>query len=502
MAKVGIGPNFFANEFRFYQDWIWSFAREFGQNGCDALGTSRIDVTIEDRGDTLLLTVANDGKPMSDGELTDKLLTLGESGKNFSGTVGGMGCAKVILYFAQLGYQIHSGTNVVTGCGGDYEITKTSIFHGTESQVTIKNSTGLADKLVAQFKRWAIMTQRPVVSFTVNGEEIPTNLKKGSRRRAFSWGTVYTNKSFGNRLIVRVDGLPMYTKRIDFAKCVVIELPDSSYLTSNRDGLQYKYQDQFDDFLYELAVNKSRALEEPSVSYIHYQGDKLEARRAEVKQNIAEVLTAAYATVQTAEDVANEEENTGPTLARDMRPMLEENRGNDTHEEIDYGYQPAFGGQKPKRLPRLGFDFIIRDELGMSVPKHYLPESFSPYSAKLLKCWASCLLEIHRLFGNTDDFSVGFVLSETAEALHERGDYGTVLYISPTVVKRNSFGGRSLARRWNFSPAGKMALLSTAVHEFCHRYYPNHSDDWGAFYTECNGAVMKSLASFHKCFRG
>lgn len=491
MAQVKIGPNFFRNELKAYSDWRWSWPREILQNSIDC-HSSNIAIQIAVTNDGVLVSVENDGDPMTEDILVNKLLALGESGKNFAGTVGGYGQAKVILYFSQQSYRIHSGDNLVVGCGGDYDLTKTAHLHGTKSEVIIRDekmsNDDLASTLIRKFKSVIIMTQRPAVRFTVNGEEIPATLKKGSRRRSLSWGTVYTNKTFEHRLIVRVGGTPMFTKYIDIPKTVVVEIEGTSCdcLTSNRDGLLWRYQDQLDEFMRELAVNRRSALEEQTTSYIHYKGDKLEAKNQTA--DIYEVLTAAYAAVQTLEDITNNEED-GPTIGRDIRPVIETIDPDCSFEESN------------KRLPQIGFDFLIRNELGMAVPAHLVPETFGEYSRKLIKSWAACMLELHRLFGDTNDFSIGFVLSESAEAMHEKSStYGTVLYVNPIVVKKNSFGGRSLARRWKFTPDGKMAILAAALHEYCHRHHQSHNNDFADFLTGCTAVVLRNISRFHRCF--
>lgn len=491
IGQVKIGPSFFRNELKAYHDWKFAWPREILQNSIDCSSTNiAADISTVENG--VKVVVENDGDPMTEDILVNKLLALGESGKNFAGTVGGYGQAKIILYFSQQSYRIHSGDNLVVGCGGDYELTKTEFLHGTRSEVVISDDkladTELRDRLVAKFKSVIEMTQCPKTSFTVNGSKVLATLRKGSRRRSFNWCTVFTSKTFSNRLIVRIGGIPMFTKYIDLPRTVLVELEgqSSNYLTSNRDGLLWKYQDQLDEFMRELAVNRRSALQEQTTSYIHYRGDKLEA--SEKVADLREILTAAYATVQTAADVTDEEED-GPTLAVDSRPVLETFEPDSAHEEHN------------KRLPQVGFDFIIRNELGMAIPAYLMPETFGEYSRKLIKSWAACMLELHSLFGDTRDFSVGFVLSEDAEAMHEKGNYGTVMFINPTVVKRNSVGSRGLRLRWKFTPAGKMAILATAVHEYAHRDHGFHDEDYASHLTDLMGVVLRERNRFHKCFR-
>lgn len=529
MAQVKIGPNFFAKVRKDYADWTFATAREFVQNSADAKYTTRITVEVTAKDDSVLLVVENNGETMSEDIIVNKLLALGESGKDFAGTVGGFGIAKSLLYMSNLSYRISSGKHLVVGCGGDYELTELDTpVAGTRSEVFIAptkwlDAAALAERIIKRFVAVIATTQRPNIEFTVNGKPVDANLKKGARRRGFTWGTAYTNKTYPKTLVVRIDGMPMFTKQIDLPRCVILELEGNSgdSLTSNRDGLQYTQQCQLDNLLYELAVDKVSALREPTTSYTHYSGKRLAAKKAQ--QTFSEILTAAYATVQEPEDTANEDEVEQAATAVIERPTLEHRTnvleswevseegehtgtmllaatryGEPTEHEVKRHFVPL------KTRPEVPGEFIIKNELGMQIPEHLLPESFSAYAKKLITSWTATLLEMHHLFADTTDFAVGFILSDDREAEYEAdGPYGAAFYINPVAVKKNSFGGRSLARRWKFNPIGKHAILSVALHEYNHRKSTNyHDEEYANSLTDLTGVVFKNLAKFHKCFRG
>ena len=93
---VKIGPSFFAKVFNDYSSWTWAFVREALQNGIDAPGSTEVRFEVQSGTDTTI-AFQNDGSPMTEEELVGKFLALGESGKNFQGTIGGMGRAKELL---------------------------------------------------------------------------------------------------------------------------------------------------------------------------------------------------------------------------------------------------------------------------------------------------------------------------------------------------------------------------------------------------------------------
>lgn len=479
---VQIGPEFFDKSKDDYSDWHWALIREFMQNGIDC-GSGRIDVDIVCQHGITRVFVGNDGAPMSEHILVDKLLSLGASGKDFAGTVGGFGKAKEILYFCHLTYKIHTGSFLVDGQGAGYDLSEVPHLPGTESTIMINEDCALA--LTNNAHKFAEQCQWKG-EFYVNGCRLDTNLKKGSRRRDFGWATVYTNKSFRHQMIVRIDGMPMFSRHIGLDRCVVVEVNRSSgeALQSNRDGLKWEYQRKLDSFIDELTVDKHSALRDtPVTTYHHFDGDKQKCGGAE--EAMRDLMTAACVT-------ADPEEETD-TISADRRTNYDDN---------------CVMTESETRIRRMGnqcsFEFIVKNNTNLTVPSHFLPSDFSAYSKKLASVWVKCLLELHRLFDCDDTFSVGFILDEDCEAEVENDDdrYGRVYYINPAVINEQSVSrSRSLKKRWKFNNAGYYALLADAVHEFVHRKISYHDEDYAGELTRVAGVVMANKNRFHHCFR-
>jgi hypothetical protein len=64
MATFKIDRELFAKAKADYADWRWSWVREISQNSMDC-GSSRIDVTIERKGENTQVVVSNNGQPMT-----------------------------------------------------------------------------------------------------------------------------------------------------------------------------------------------------------------------------------------------------------------------------------------------------------------------------------------------------------------------------------------------------------------------------------------------------
>ena len=459
VANIKIGPEFFKKAKNDYSDWIWALVREFMQN-CMDCGSKNITVEVSNENGNTRLVVTNDGRAMSKTELVDKLLSLGSSGKEFHGTVGGFGKAKEILYLCHEEYLIFSGNCGIVGCGAEYTISPTDYFHGTRSSILLKG-----DKYARLLNEFAAFARLCYWKGTlrVNGNHIPTDTKKGTKKREFDWGTVYTTKQIqGNRLVVRIQGIPMFTQYLSgIDKAVIIELPSSKSLTSNRDGLTTKVLPQFQTFISDLTVNKLSALKKtPSTTYVKsggkgrlcYEGESQPTTFA--AKAILEFGAAAHVALGESKPASTAVESIGE------------------EDEIQ---------------------FLIKNESGKTVPNWLLEEGFSEYASQLVYLWSFYLLQLHRLFKDNKPFSVGFLLDITGtEAQFEMGNYGRVFYINPI-----SMEGGHFRRRWKFDNAGVNALLADAVHEFTHaRGCFSHDEVYTSKLTDNMGKVLANIEMF------
>ena len=484
--SVQIGPEFFTKAKNDYSNWYWAIVREFMQNGIDC-GSSRIDINLHEDGTNTSMIVRNNGASMSESELVNKLLALGASGKDFAGTVGGFGKAKELLYFCHLSYEIHSGSLRFVGRGAGYNIVDAPSFHGTESKILLNGVC--TEQLSEQVRRFADECQWKGELY-LNGKLLPTNLHKGRRRRDLGWSVVYTNKTFRHRMIIRIDGMPMFSRYVSLDRCVIVEINRSNgeALTSNRDCLTSDYRGKLDAFIDELTVDKSSALRNvPITTYHHFEGKRQEYGGAN-SDAVRELVTAAYATLPQLAAADSAEETA--TLTVDGR--------------VDYNDADAEAVTHRLVRSTCSYEFIVKNNTGLRVPDYYMPHGFSAYSKKLVSVWVKCMLEMHRLFGHEDTFAVGFILDDERGAEHEKTDeYGRVYYINPAVVVEQLVSkSRSLKKRWKFNNAGKYAILAVVAHEFVHGLgFSPHDEGYAGKLTEVMGITMANKRCFHSCFR-
>lgn len=511
MPSVKIGPEFFSKEFNEYENWHWAWVREILQNSIDA-GSNKIEFRfgLDENGDTSAIVV-NDGKPMTEEILVDKLLALGSSGKNFSGSVGGFGKAKNIILFCHKSWDVKSGTTHAAGVGGEYELYEIPDFYGTQTEVLMSGNQ--IDRLRSAVRTFARFAQWSGV-LLLDGDELVCDQQKGARRRDLGFGVVYTNKSDSNRLVVRIGGIPMFTQYCGHDRLVIVELVGRSdeVLTSNRDGLVSPYRGELSSFITELSVDSKSALRNNVPRYEHFAGRKLGHSRdsgMEVVDARALVdLGAVSGEVFGATDSDSDSGLDVVTSEFDSGDYCSPNPVGDVSLDVREGEHVRSAAftqtEEVRRVVSLGSEFVLKNETNLVVPDYYRPDSpeFSEYSRKLIRVWGRLMVELHRLFDHAAEFGVGFVFEDgDVAAQHEKGDYGRVYYIAPAVVvEQNSSASKSFKKRWKLTDRNQ--LLSVAAHEFVHGLgYDWHCESYASKFTEVVGVVMDNRKRFNWCFK-
>lgn len=475
--QVKVGPKFFRNELKDYSDWVFAYVREIMQNGIDA-GSKIIDVKVELADGNTVLTVTNDGSVMSLDIILNKLLALGESGKDMVTSVGGFGKAKILLYMAQESYEICSGSIKVVGCGGDFDILDNDVFvNGVISKVVICGD--LMDRFIDAFRTIADYSKWGG-KLIVNGEQFKLNLNCGRYRRDLTCGCVYTNKSFKNRVVVRVGGLVTAIYRPVYDGCIVIELNNSSYLTSNRDGLQYVYRLELDGFISDTSVNKRRAFAPPVAKVEVFSGSKLFSK------------VGGKADVDVAPEIKGEARK---VIVKDGVTWGEVLNAFDAGINFNTRDIPSAAAVKDRSL---GFEFVLRNECDLKVPKHYHPDHFSKYSSSLISIWAKLMVKLHDVFKCSRFFNVGFVFSKSCEALRVENSGDVTYFINPVELIRTD-ATTSIKNRFQLTERNR--LLSIALHEFVHEFISGHDENFASLITDYMGIVIDRRKEFNECFK-
>ena len=495
--SVTIGPQFFSKAFNDYSNKYWAFAREILQNSIDCGSTEiNISVVVDLSGGTIV-TVINDGEPMSSDVLVNKLLSLGASGKDFKGSVGGFGKAKEILYFAHRSYVIVTGGLHVSGSGAGYNLEQAAVPQdGTLSQVIWDGNH--ADSLVANFKRF-IELCRPGILFTLNGNAIQPKLATGTLNRTLDrdenpWAEVRLSQVEENLLVVRMGGIPMFHRRTEFKGTVCIELLGTSAerLTSNRDGLLWSFSDQLNAFITSIAIDKKTVFKLEKAEYKRFRGTKL---RRPSKAKVAAYMEAVK---QFAEILKPAAPAQGPVVQAPAPQQAPAAPGRITTTALVTEPAPMGGagilvevvGQTEAPNP-LGHEFLIKNCVRRAVPAEFDPATFSDHAKWLAKAWAGCLVELHAIYDIDHQFSVGFLFSEDIEAEHETSEeYGRVYFLNPCKVSKEKSTRR-------YKKTDRFALLALVAHEFVHGLgFSYHDESYASKLTEVMAVVLKNGRRF------
>jgi len=273
-SSITIGPKFFANELQNYACPRSAVVRELVQNSVDSRGCTKIEFECGED----WISVKDNGAGMNRDILLNKFLSMGETTKVGDGSVGGFGKARVAVCFAQEGYQIISHDYKLEGVGGDYEIFDAPYSGGCYFKIQTKptNWERYIKSVLAK------CTLRQVV--TINGEVYKSDISRGRWARSLSFGEVWVNKSQDRGIIVRVNGVLMFTNYCDAPAQIIIEItPEISreVLLSNRDSLVYEKNRELQAFVNELASESISALKTKTKKFTQFRnkGKAIAARK-------------------------------------------------------------------------------------------------------------------------------------------------------------------------------------------------------------------------------
>lgn len=416
-SSIRIGPRFFAIEKQNYSNWKSAIIREGLQNAADSTGCTRIDFEVEEKENSAILTIKDNGRGMNRDVLTNVFLVMGESLKD-NGAVGGFGKAKIVLCFSQIRYQIISNDYLLEGCGAEYEIKDNPYTKGCIFKIETEKADwiGIINSILSK------SSLRQLIY--INGERFTNTLHRGRLTRNLSFGDMYVNKSATPRLIVRAGGTWMFSRSISAKAQVCIEInPEEArkVLTANRDGLQWEQEKELDRLLNELASDTSSALKDKTRKFIKF-ADKSKCFVAKKKNKGGVIIPMPVAAPQEGQRFVEKTVLGGGNTV--MRPTVEgfataafTNYDNDIEE---------FVAEYKKTVDPVLASMLLSNESESveiaKIAKLYDPEVMSETGTrfKLLKIWKvinEIVLDIYTEWrGGEYPWAVGFLFSDDAEA--------------------------------------------------------------------------------------
>lgn len=273
--RVGIDDIFFKKERnQTYADWESSLWRELFQNSIDQ-GADQIRITLSQQDTCVRVTFFDNGPGMPRDVLEKVYFAIGATTKTGTDQIGGMGRARILTCFSMPSYLIRSDDYLVIGHGGEYEVAAMPKLDNTCTLIIDVDDTSIE---TLHYKLKCFLEECHISATIFIDDKISTiraeHLGRHNRDltvNGVSFAKVYINKSVPTKkVIVRVNGVSMYTTDTDAPAQIVIELSNDkarAALTSNRDSLKGEYRKAFNDFLRELSVDVASSLRPRFISH-------------------------------------------------------------------------------------------------------------------------------------------------------------------------------------------------------------------------------------------
>jgi hypothetical protein len=276
---------FFKMAVRDYYNWRTALFREFIQNSYDA-GSTKLEIFYSE--ETGVLDFLDNGCGMDADVIENCLLTLGGTKKE-GPSVGGLGKAKELIYFAWPFWTIASRDNFVDGREGTYRLSKEPRhMKGTRSRIQIGDRIETPKSYLADY----LANSRMKMKVFFNGELIPQGEKVEPEKTVIyeikDLGTLRRNRATGNGVKVLVRGLYMFTVHsvLDGSYIFEIERPSYDCLTANRDGFVGDWQDAFGRMVGKVAIDsESTCLRKEQIIYVNRlrHGEKQDQALSEIR---------------------------------------------------------------------------------------------------------------------------------------------------------------------------------------------------------------------------
>jgi hypothetical protein len=497
MPQITVPKEFFIKERRMYSNWQFAFWREFFQNSLDG-GATRIDIVMNHEVDReVSIVFADNGCGMSRETLENVYFRLGATSKEGDSFVGGFGRARILTCFSMQSYQIRTRNNLVVGDGGDYEISDSANYDGTEVTVKIvdENYYDLNAALIEYLRSSQMTCQVFVNHVRFNDWNHRRQLTRHLELNNQEFASVYVNKTGGikNTIFYRINGAVMFSEYIAAPCQVIVEIHNASsrqVLTANRDGMHSAYRTIVSRFTQELASETTSALQprfkSKSAKII---GSGMFMSRCKKPQTVepegASIQSGASDTLIRTGDVLQVSELIGAfpknLFNTDLRVEV---KASDYH-----------GGRFVANLPDI---YIVDDTINEKVRRvidNYMPSNWvTLYRTngksinkggtiyKVLMTWKLCcefamdsLLTAYPSL-NQITWGIGWVFDDNALAIHKQIDYGHALLLNPV----DSDGNLRFFLR---SQKSQKEMMAIAKHEVAHVVESYHNESFAKILT-------------------
>ena len=468
--SITIGPEWFKTVKKDYTDWRFAWVRESAQNSLDAGATEiHATVSLNDDGNTVVRWQDN-GCGMDADILESKFMAIGGSDKPFGGT-GGFGVAKLILAFAQNDYTIRSQDIEAKGSGASYSLTSgldgLDYYNGLILTVTMDENE--VDYMKEKIRRWVRFTTTSCDIF-LNGDKLET-LHMHKPKQETEWCKIYTHNQisseYGYCIRVRMNQQYMFDvyTSVQAHICVDLNGTDSQeYLTSNRDGLNWKWHSKLQKLVEEIYENPNKIKETCDHITVYRGTDGRIDLDTRPKRKGKLTLNTSPRSNDRVASFTNKGEPKQITPVALSAPR--------TYREVE------------KLID--GFDILIVNKTNKLVPDKWLPGSMTKTAYKLINRWIRLAQVVGGILGRTEEVSIGLVFCHSVRAMYKFHDeHKHMLLLNPVDISETRY-----TNHWRNDTASFFEMVCVMVHEMTHIEQGNHNDSFARDITYAMAKVM------------
>ena len=450
VAKIVIGSDYFRKNARsdYASPLPFVWIREAIQNSIDA-GATEIKISTEGNN----ITFSDNGCGMDLDTLTHKLLTLGGTKKE-SGSVGGFGKAKEVLFFSWDKWFIDTSLDGRTR----YFISESMIGNepikvykdenkdiGTVIGITIDDTSfGGVHNWEETFEEYIGFCTTKCKIY-INDEEVSTyKLNKKPKMSKPSFNLIVDNSREHDEVLIRVNGILMHTRYVGDLKTnntFVIELlgDTQSLLSGNRDGLEYSFRRGIDTLIDNIIINPKSLSQEPIVSQINsYAGIDV---GFDVSYEVSEIIADCT--------------KCGITNFMKARKMVAIKKF-DFLEELE-----TIMNHNSENIGPLGYEFVVKRD-GRKKPNIKID---GKRVQTILNYWTNTILKLCK--DNEYENNIGVGLTFGDKTVAELSTINNKIYF---LVNPNHIGKISGSLELGIE------LFLVAAHEFSHLYIVDHNE--------------------------
>jgi hypothetical protein len=501
MPTVAIPAEHFTKSVkRNYSDHKSALIRELVQNSVDA-GSSNLWIDIDESEKTLTFT--DDGCGMTKEILVKAMLTMSGSYKANTNPVGGFGAAKEILIFQHQQYSIitRHGDEVtaVVGHQLDYEFVEGNLDHqGTMIKIWFHEDFGF-DSIYTSYVVNYLCDCELDQDIWLNGEQFTIQKKKGELLKENDWCKIYVKEHQHdvNTATIRISGVKMFDVWVNTKYEVIVEItkPSIEILTVNRDGFNWRYQEQLIKLIFEISVDKGQ---------FGKMYGKSEVWRG-VNKSYDDIAFDASAIVELTDPKFKEYEEKMSQMAMEASNVARANSGLGKAEMVkvvkDTVEKMAVANDLPDQLITsminaindqvcdhvADFHIEVSGKNINKIPDKFLPNKWSNRTTSIVKLWKHCIKLVMKANGIVAPYTIGFIIDndEKTFACHKMINGVSIFMINPMLTWMQSSVHMNVFH--------KMILM--AAHECTHREHQFHNE---SFNNCCEDYIHRTLCMINK----